>query len=95
MIRWQATNGPSWRPELIPKLTTHGARQGAVALQDLVQMIDEKLEAAESLNPQGPSTQYLRSLVPNTIKSMVFGTRNLNYWVLGPSGDGLRNWARL
>ena len=36
--------------------------------------------------PKGPSTQYLRSLVPNTIKSMVFGTRNLKYWVLGPSG---------
>ena len=35
---------------------------------------------------EGPSTQYLRSLVPNTIKSMVFGTRKLKYWVLGPSG---------
>ena len=34
---------------------------------------------------EGPSTQYLRTLVPNTIKSMVFGTRNLKYWVLGPS----------
>ena len=36
--------------------------------------------------PEGPSTQYLRTLVPNTIKSKVFGTRNLKYWVLGPSG---------
>ena len=25
-------------------------------------------------------------LDPNTIKSMVFGTRDLKYWVLGPSG---------
>ena len=30
--------------------------------------------------------QYVRSLVPNTMKSMAFGTRNLKYWVLGPSG---------
>ena len=29
---------------------------------------------------------YLRSLVPNTMKSMVLGTRDLKYWVLGPSG---------
>ena len=34
-------------------------------------------------NPEAPSSnaQYLRSLVPNTIKSMVFGSRNLKYWV--------------
>ena len=32
--------------------------------------------------PEGRSTQYSRTLVPNTIKSMVFGTRE----VLGPSG---------
>ena len=37
-------------------------------------------------DPEGPSTQYLRTLVPNTNKGMVFGTRNLKYWVLGPSG---------
>ena len=36
--------------------------------------------------PGGPSTQYLRCLVPNTIKNMVFGTTVLKYWVLGPSG---------
>ena len=36
--------------------------------------------------PEGPSTQYLRTLVPKTIPSMVFGTRVLKYWVLGPSG---------
>ena len=32
--------------------------------------------------PEGPSTQYLRSQVPNTIESMVFGTRNLSTWTL-------------
>ena len=31
----------------------------------------------------GPSTQYLRFLVPKTILLMVFGTRVLKYWVLG------------
>ena len=38
--------------------------------------------------PRGsyPSTQYLRLLVPKTITSMVFGTRDLKYWVLGPLG---------
>ena len=36
--------------------------------------------------PEGPSTRYLRSLVPETIPSMAFGTRVLTYWVLGPSG---------
>ena len=36
--------------------------------------------------PEGPSTQYLRTLVLKTIPLMVFGTRDLKYWVLGPSG---------
>ena len=36
-------------------------------------------------NPEGPSTQYVRTLVPRAIKNMVFGTRDLKYWVLGPS----------
>ena len=35
--------------------------------------------------PEGPSTQHLRTLVPNAIKGMGFGTRVLKYWVLGPS----------
>ena len=36
--------------------------------------------------PEGPSAQYLRLLVPETILGMVFGTRVLKHWVLGPSG---------
>ena len=36
-------------------------------------------------NPQGPSTQYLRTLIPKAIKGRVFGTRVLKRWVLGPS----------
>ena len=41
--------------------------------------------------PKGPSpsTQYLRTLAPKTPKSMVLGTRDLKYWVLGPSGMAL------
>ena len=39
-------------------------------------------------DPEGPSTQYIRTLVPKTIKGMDFGTRILKYWVLGPSGGG-------
>ena len=39
--------------------------------------------------PEGPSTQHIRTLVPKTVKGMVFGTRVLEYWVLGPSGSFL------
>ena len=38
--------------------------------------------------PEGPSTQYLRTLVPNTKPLMVLGIRVLKYWLLGPSGLG-------
>ena len=41
---------------------------------------------AGATSPEGPSTQYLRSLIPKAIPLMVFGTRVLQYWVLGPSG---------
>ena len=34
----------------------------------------------------GPGTQDLRFLVPKAILSMVFETRVLKHWVLGPSG---------
>ena len=37
----------------------------------------------------GPSTQYLRCLVPKTIVLMVLETRELKYLVLGPSGQAL------
>ena len=36
------------------------------------------------LYPEGPSTQYLRFLVPKTRRLMVFGTRERNCWVLEP-----------
>ena len=36
--------------------------------------------------PEGPSTQYLRTVVPNTMQGMVFGIRDLKYCVLGPLG---------
>ena len=39
------------------------------------------------VNLECPSTQYLRTLVPNTTKGMVVETRVLKYWVLGPSGE--------
>ena len=48
--------------------------------------IQANLMNSPNRNPEGPSTQYLRTLVPDTIKSMVLGTRSLKYWVLGPSG---------
>ena len=42
--------------------------------------------SAEKCYPEGPSTQYLRFLVPKTVKVSGFGTRNLKYGVLGPIG---------
>ena len=49
--------------------------------------------------PEGPSTQYVRTLVPKAMKRMVFGTRVLKYWVLGSSGYGIVSlrepWSKL
>ena len=39
--------------------------------------------------PEGPSTQYSRTLVPKTTKGVVFGSRVLIRWVLGPSALGI------
>ena len=41
--------------------------------------------------PERPSIPYLRLLVPKTIPLMVFGTRVLDFWVLGPSGKKTRH----
>ena len=38
------------------------------------------------LIPEGPSMQYLRTLVLKTIEGMIFGTRTSRCWVYGPSG---------
>ena len=46
------------------------------------------------MNPAGPRTHCLRTPVPNTIPLMVFGTRVLKYWVLGPSGEAFRAGVR-
>ena len=34
-------------------------------------------DVGKQLNPEGPSTQYLRTLFPKAIKGLVFGTRVL------------------
>ena len=50
-------------------------------------------------HPEGPSTQYLRFLVPKSFKGVVFGTRKLEYWVLDYSGtpmsENVPNCAQL
>ena len=46
---------------------------------------EDRAASFSSPIPEGPSTQYLRTLI-KTIAGMVFGTRTLKYWVLGPSG---------
>ena len=58
----------------------------ATQLQGL-QQLDLRFQSQAGLrsylliSPEGPSTQYLRILVPNTIKGMVFGASNLKHWV--------------
>ena len=52
----------------------------------LIHQLLGKSRATCPLNPESPSTQYFMTLVRKTIKSMVFGARDLKYWVLGPSG---------
>ena len=44
------------------------------------------LQGGRVIFPEGPSTHYSRTPVPNSIKGIVFGTRDLMYWVLGPLG---------
>ena len=39
------------------------------------------------INPEGPSTQHLRTLVPKPINGMASEPRVLKYWVLGPFGS--------
>ena len=40
-------------------------------------------------DPEGPSTQALRTLVPNTIKGMVLEPESLNIGYLDPVGEAL------
>ena len=56
------------------------------AIELLAARWDHK-EGPKITNPEGPSTQYLRTLIPNTIKGIVFRTRVLKDWVLGASGE--------
>ena len=42
-------------------------------------------------HPESPSTQYSRFLFPKPIPTMVSGTRDPKYWVVGPSGSGREN----
>ena len=58
------------------------SRVTAVACGPLENSAATTYAACACSNPRG----YLRTLVPNTIQSRVFGARNLKYWVLGPSG---------
>ena len=34
-------------------------------------------------------------MIPKTIEGMVFGARNLKYWVLAPSGRGSSNFSEV
>ena len=67
----------SRRHECYKPESSHGTRKRAF-LRLLSSVKGPFLEHAE-----GPSTQYLRTLVPKTIPLMVFGTKGLKYWALG------------
>ena len=53
-------------------------------------MVAFELVELPSTNPEGPSTQYLRTLVPNTIASMLLGPESLNIGYLDPLGSEMR-----
>ena len=66
--------------------------QGGAGIQKLATDLSRNLKTSRKvqhnlkLHPESPSTRYLRLLVPETVLSMVFGTRQLKSWLLGPSG---------
>ena len=45
------------------------------------------LWSLDTKNLEGPSTQDLETLVPTATQGIIFGTRDLQYWVVGPSGE--------
>ena len=47
------------------------------------------LESMESVSPRGSKYPTFKDSGPTTIQRMVFGTRVLKCWVLGPSGSSL------
>ena len=60
---------------------------GRAAVRTQATAADERqVLCKQDTSPAGPSTQYLRSLVPKTILLIVFVTRVLEYRVLEPSG---------
>ena len=48
-----------------------------------------EVSVEKELEPTGSKYQDLRILVPKTIPLMVFRTRVIKYWVLGPAGRGI------
>ena len=46
-------------------------------------------------NPEGPRTQIMGLLRPNSIMLMIFGPSNPIRWVFGPSGCGLQSVSTL
>ena len=59
---------------------------GASRIAALYPCLSHSVGGCSTTIPEGPSTQHLRFLVPQTTLLMVSGTKELKYWVLGPSG---------
>ena len=55
-----------------------------VSILGIVIMVLGRCLMVGYLDPEGKIC--LRLLIPKTTKGVVFGTRDLKYWVLGPSG---------
>ena len=45
--------------------------------------------------PEGPSTQHVRLLIPESLEGMMSGTRDLKYWILGPFGSCMVSAGRI
>ena len=78
-----------WQDET-PKLLLHTAAGFCViCMREPRDPLTSKSSAylfMKEYTPEGPSTQYFRTLVPKAINGMAFGIRVHRYWVLGPSG---------
>ena len=62
--------------------------------QGLTQPLSNSSSNSNSISPrEGPSTKYLRTLVPKTIMGMVWGIRVLRYW--GPWSHSNSRWSML
>ena len=82
----QTGTSPSWAALLCSRSPARRVPQLCGSGEGATQGWRQGFGIIGNLFPEGPSTQYWRTLVPNAIPLMAFGTRVLKRWLLGLSG---------